>query len=164
MTKICTGYKIVLTASRQNDFIKMIFPNDSISVYAEQVGAGTGTLAPAGIKTILGVQSSQSGTASFSKIECGSNTIMKNYGKDFGFSAVSFVCEQPLTYSKTGNDSVSFIITYVPYNLVTQATSTAMTGGDILISTMLLFLLIFAITAALAKSLWQIQVWQRARL
>jgi hypothetical protein len=109
----------------------MQFPTDAITVYTEQVGAGSKVLIATGTKTILGVQSSQSGIASYSTISCGTTTIMKNYGKDFPFTPVNIVCNSAINYYKTGNDSVSFIVSYVNYNLSTFATTTTVSSSSL---------------------------------
>lgn len=93
------------------------FPDNAITIQHELVGAGSATLLATSTRTILGISIQQSGNASVSQLNCNGTVIAFNYGKDFPFNLINSVCNGPVQVSKTGNDSASFIITYVDYDI-----------------------------------------------
>lgn len=159
-----------------------MFPTDSISIYKELIGSSSSTLVTTYPTTIVGFSIQQSSVASESHILCGNTTIAKNYAKDFPFNKVNFLCNDTIGVSKTGQDSASFIVTYVPYNLRLTATSTAtiatstatttisistisgFTYGEVM--TIFLLLLLFTITffAELKKWIFGQKVENQAKL
>lgn len=97
-----------------------MFPSDAVSIYYEQVGAGSHTLVSGtNVKYVLGVQMQQSGVASDSILQCGSSVISRNYAKNLTFELTSYRCADIIQIVKTGNDNVSVEVTYVPRDIVT---------------------------------------------
>lgn len=102
-----------------------MFPFDAVTVYVEQIGAGTSTLVSGtGTKTILGLAIQQSNVSSYTQIACGSKIIAKNYSKDLPFMQISYYCDQPIYLFKTGNDDSATTLTYVARDIRTQKAST----------------------------------------
>jgi hypothetical protein len=93
-----------------------MFPYDTITLYRELAGPGSYVLVNnTDDKTILGVSVQQSATNSTSDVRCGSSDIfVRNYGKDFPYNQMSKQCTETITVEKTGNDSASFIVSYIP--------------------------------------------------
>ena len=159
---------------------KMQYPTDAISTTTEKTTSGSGLIVSTSTKTILGFQSNQSNIDVHATVKCGNIVIFQNYGGELQtyLSPLSIVCPSAIYYTKTTNNNIFFTLTYVPYDLSkistttsttigtsTIATSTSisilptMTAGEILLSTMIFFCLIFAVIYSLAKALWPIQVW-----
>jgi len=103
------------------------FPNDANTIYYELEGVGQAVLLSAKLRTILGATIQQSGTASDSYVRCGTQILFKNYAKDLNFSPVHYLCNDIISINKTGNDSASFKITYVDYNLASSTSDTIYT-------------------------------------
>ena len=111
-----------------------MYPIDAITINHELVGASSFTMLATSTNTILGISIQQSGNASITQLKCGSTVLALNYGKDFSFNAISYLCyDKNITVSKTGNDNSSIIITYVPYNIA-SSTSTATATSSIISS------------------------------
>ena len=111
-----------------------MYDYDTITVFHELVGAGSFTLAPAGEKTIVGASVQQSALNSASEVQCDGTTFLKNYGKDFPYNLISLYCPGILSVTKTGQDSASFVISYVPRKLSPvsiNAPLVASVSGDI---------------------------------
>lgn len=110
-----------------------MYPTDAITVTHEQVGAGSYTFVnDTQPKTILAIAMQQSGVASTTELYCGSTKIFVNYGKDFPQAQVQYFCDNTISLTKSGNDSSSVILTYLPRNIhqdlairVMQATPSA---------------------------------------
>jgi hypothetical protein len=104
-----------------------MYPVDAITIYRELVGPHTYTLVSGSSpKTILGVSIQQSATNSTSDVRCGASDIfVRNYGKDFPFNIINKICSADIVVEKTGQDSASFIITYVPRDVRTTQDATA---------------------------------------
>jgi|WetSurSiteA1Bulk_404760.scaffolds.fasta_scaffold24165_1 hypothetical protein len=92
------------------------------TVYHELSGPSNYQLLPAGNKWIVGVSIQQSGTASTSEIQCGTTTFVKNFGKDFPFNQLSYYCPSAINITKTGQDSATYILSYVPEQLYQTST------------------------------------------
>jgi hypothetical protein len=103
-----------------------MYPVDAITVYRELVGPGNYTLVSGSPpKTILGVSIQQSATNSTSDVRCGASDIfVRNYGKDFPFNEINKLCSADIIVEKTGQDSASFILTYVPRDVRTTQNAT----------------------------------------
>ena len=96
----------------------MMFPSDALTVHHELVGESSYTLVSGtSPKTILGISIQQSKDLSDSYLKCNDVIIAKNYAKDLPFNAVIYYCPYPISVSKTGQDSASFIVTYVNRNI-----------------------------------------------
>jgi hypothetical protein len=106
-----------------------MYTRDSISVYHELSGPSTYTIIPAGDNYIIGISIQQSGTASTSEISCGSTAIAKNYGKDFPFNETMMHCTEDVIVSKSGQDSASYVITYLPHDKFTQQLVASVSGS-----------------------------------
>lgn len=140
-----------------------MFPNDAVTVFHELVGVSNYQFLPTGTYTILGVSVQQSATNSTSELMCGNTTLVKNYGKDFPYNNVHFLCESTVSVQKTGQDSASFIITYVPYKIQTVSTTTPMvvngfTYGEILIIFVLLLMFSLSFFSELKNWLFGVYV------
>lgn len=131
-----------------------MFPIDAITFQHELQGAGSFTLSSS-TRTILGLSIQQSGVASNSWIECRGTIIAYNYSKDFGFNPMNYVCNGALTLSKTGQDSASFLITYVPRNIASTSASTTQLfiNGFSYGEVMTIMLLIFIFSAVFFSTL-----------
>jgi len=141
----------------------MIFPNDAVTIYHELVGVGSFTILPTGTYTILGVSIQQSGVASVSNVLCGGAVFIQNYGKDFPYNNIHHLCQSDVSVSKTGQDSSSFVITYVPYSMQTISTTTPIaingfTYGEILIVFMLLLMFSLSFFSELKNWLFGVYV------
>lgn len=108
-----------------------IYPFDAITLYHELIGPSTYTFVSGTTpKTILGVSVQQSATNSQSDIRCGPTDIfVRNYGKDFPFNILNKKCEQDIVIEKTGQDSASFIITYVPRYITNDTINASISGS-----------------------------------
>jgi len=96
------------------------FPYDAKTIYHELEGIGNSILLASSTRTILGLSIQQSGVASLSYIRCNGDIVAKNYAKDLPFNQISYLCNGNISVDKTGQDSASFLITYVNYNLASS--------------------------------------------
>jgi len=109
----------------------MTFPSDAQTLHSELVGPTTVTLVSGtSIKYVLGVSMQQSGTASQTSVSCGSSVIAINYGKDFAFNPMIYRCADAVIASKTGQDSSSVILTYVPRDVALEPALVASVSAD----------------------------------
>jgi hypothetical protein len=91
-----------------------MYPSDALTVQHELIGPTSYTLVSGtNAKTIIGLSIQQSGVASTSNLKCGTTVLALNYGKDLPYNNTSYYCSDNININKTGQDSSSFIITYV---------------------------------------------------
>lgn len=99
-----------------------MYPKDAVTLHHELSGPSSFTLVSGtNVKYILGLSMQQSGTASTSRILCGTAPIALNYGKDFSFNDIQYRCAGSIILDKTGQDSSSFIVTYVPRDILVDS-------------------------------------------
>lgn len=106
------------------------FPNDAKSAYFSVQGVTNMTVATGTIQkpyTILGVSMQQSNVASDTYLKCGTVTLAHNTATTLNFIPLSYVCNDVISLSKTGNDVASVIVTYVEYNLASSTSTTTST-------------------------------------
>lgn len=95
-----------------------MFPTDAITIQHELVGDSSYVMVSGtDKKTIIGISIQQSKDASTSQIRCGTTTLALNYAKDLPFNQVQYLCNDTINVTKTGQDSASFLITYVPRDI-----------------------------------------------
>jgi hypothetical protein len=94
-----------------------MFDSSVITLTHELSGVSSYTLVSGNsVKYIVGASIQQSQLSSTSVLMCGTTVIARNYGKDFPYNPLNYRCSEPINLSKTGQDSASFIISYVPYD------------------------------------------------
>jgi len=147
-----------------------MFPNGALTIFDEITGSGSDLIFDNGSSTVLAVTLSQSEPSNETEIQCGGDTIAKNYATTTYFHALlSAPCEESLTVENDGPGNVSFSIVYVPYLMSeTQphyepsqniATSTdisvygSMSAGEVILSVLLLILIVIELFKTLAQAL-----------
>ncbi len=109
-----------------------MFPYNAITETTEIDGIGSylfdnGSTSP---KTVIDISIQQSGSQSISTVECGTETVAVNYGKDLPNVLMNYVCNDVLQANKTGaGDTAFYMITYVPYDTHTGSSSVAYANG-----------------------------------
>lgn len=111
-----------------------MYNRDVATIYSEIAGPGSVQLLGAGDRFIVGASIQQSGVASTSEIQCGSSTFVKNYGKDFPYNQISFRCTSAINITKTGQDSASYILSYIPESSYRTSTGSMELGNNTSIS------------------------------
>lgn len=91
-----------------------MYDNDAITLFYEQSGAGSHEFIGSGVHTIISYSIQQSGQASDTLLKCGSTTFARNYAKDSTYNQVSIHCNEAISVTKTGNDSIFVSVTYIP--------------------------------------------------
>jgi len=103
-----------------------MYDPDAITITHELVGDGTYTLVDnSDVKYVVGVSIQQSKDLSTSWAYCGTNIFVRNYGKDFPYNQVHVRCTDPIVFQKTGNDSATIVLTYIPRDISIVATPSA---------------------------------------
>ena len=106
-----------------------MFSRDVTTVVHEQVGPGTFQFAPAGDNYIVGASIQQSGQASDTLIQCGTTTVLRNYARDIANIQMNYHCAGgAITLSKTGNDSVFAVVSYIPSSLFPHTLIASVSG------------------------------------
>jgi len=94
-----------------------MFPSDSITYTFELNGPMTVNFSNNnGPNTILSVAMQQSNVSSDTIVECDNDLVAKNYATNFSSVVMNKKCDNDIFVSKTGNDSATVIITYIPYH------------------------------------------------
>lgn len=102
-----------------------MYPNDAITAVQEISGVTTWVITNSGNYTVLAVAMQQQNNASNTIVKCGNDIVAKNYATNFSNVQMNYQCENNiLQVSKTGNDSSTVIVTYVPYLTGDYATTT----------------------------------------
>jgi len=148
--------------------------NDTITVFYELVGPTTVEVTDSGgPHTILGVAMQQSNVSSDTVVRCGTDVVAKNYATNFSNVEMNYQCDDDIIISKTGNDSASVILSYVPRFTGDYATSTqfgysptnnisttsdvqvygSISAGEAIIAIFLLIFLVLKIMEYLARGL-----------
>jgi len=151
-----------------------MFPNDAITFVTEISGATTNIFANDGDYTVLSVAMQQANNSSATQVKCGNNLIAKNYATNFSAVAMNYQCNSEiLQVVKTGNDSSTVIVTYIPYLTGNYSTTTqygynpssniastsdvqifgAISAGDIILASLLLIGILFTAMSTIAKGL-----------
>jgi len=148
-----------------------MYPTDAITIYDEINGNVTDTLVSgSNAKTVLGVSFQQENISSDTSLRCGTQIIAKNYATNLNYNPLSYVCYDTINILKTGNDSASVIVTYVPRDVsipllngengtTSVSTSTKVyimpyfTAGEMMISLFLFVLCVMLVMQYIAKGL-----------
>ena len=100
-------------------------PTDTVTLFNEVSGTGNTVLVSGTTgKTILGVAMQQQNVASDTDVRCGTTVIARNYATNFSYVPINKVCYDTINIQKTGNDTASVIVNYVPYDLSLMSTTT----------------------------------------
>jgi len=156
-----------------------MFQNDAITYVREISGVTTDIFTDSGDYTVLNVAMQQANNSSATQVLCGTDLIAKNYATNFGSVQMNYQCaDDILKISKTGNDSSTVIVTYVPYltgdySTTTQfgynpdgdiSTSTdvqifgSISAGELIISSILLMMVLFKGMELVARGLSGVQL------
>ena len=101
----------------------MIYPKDALTKTIIIQGVTDETLITKIPNTILAIRIQQSGIASETMVLCGVEPVALNYAKDFPISLVNYVCNDIVKVEKTGQDEAFISVTYVPYDISKNDTS-----------------------------------------
>lgn len=156
-----------------------MFQNDAVTYVTEISGVTTDIFTDSGDYTVLSVAMQQANNSSATQVKCGSDLIAKNYATNFSAVQMNYQCaDDILQISKTGNDSSTVIVTYVPYLTSDYSTTTqfgynpdgniasssevqifgAISAGELMICSILLMLVLFKGMELIARGLSGIQV------
>jgi len=151
-----------------------MYPNDAITFVTEISGVTTNIFTDNGDFTVLAVAMQQANNSSATQVKCGDNIVAKNYATNFANVTMNYQCpDNILQISKTGNDSSTVIVTYVPYLTSSYSTTTqfgynptsdiasssdiqvygAISAGELILSMFLLMMVTLKLFELLAKSL-----------
>lgn len=107
------------------------------------------TILPTSTRTVLGI-TLMTDTSNKTEILCGNTELFDNWGNNnIPFAAMQNVCNAAIRLVKTSNGAVATNITYIDGYIPTEtggtATTSIMTGGDMVISFFILLILFVAI-------------------
>jgi len=151
-----------------------MFQNDAVTYVTEISGVTTDIFTDSGNYTVLSVAMQQENNSSATQVKCGSDLIAKNYATNFSAVQMNYQCaDDILQISKTGNDSSTVIVTYVPYLTSDYSTTTqfgynpdgnisttsdvqvfgSISAGELIIASILLMGILFSAMASIARGL-----------
>lgn len=94
-----------------------MFPAGATTIQRYISGSTNIELVPAGENTLLGISMQQGNTASQTELRCGTTVVATNYSKDLQFVPLNYYCASSIRLDKTGQDTSSIILTYIPRDL-----------------------------------------------
>jgi hypothetical protein len=94
-----------------------VYDYDAVTKSHELMGPGSYELWGSGDRYIVGVSIQQSGVASTSELQCGTTSLVKNYGKDFPYNELNYHCTDAVNITKTGQDDANFVVTVIDQDL-----------------------------------------------
>lgn len=147
-----------------------MFPNSALTIYDEINGSGSDLIFDNGSSTILAFTLTQSEPSNVTELQCGGETLAKNYATTTNFSVLlSAPCTEGVTVENDGPGNVSFSLVYVPYlktevqpnyeptlNIATSSDIQvygSMSAGEAILSLLLLMLIVIELFKTLAQSL-----------
>jgi len=163
-----------LPSHKKNAIMRYMFQNDAVTFVTEISGATTNIFTDQGDYTVLMVSMQQANNSSATTIKCGNDLIAKNYATNFSAVPMNYQCtDDILQVQKTGNDSSTVIVTYVPYLTNNYSTTTqfgynpdgdisttsdvqvygAISAGELIIASILLMGIVFFAMSTIARAL-----------
>lgn len=152
-----------------------MLPIGTQTIHLYAVGNGTTMLVnDLTDKTILGVAMQQENTASLTTLRCGSDHVVTNYATNLSYIPMDYNCDESINVQKTGNDTASIIVNWLPFITDDYATSTynppteistssdviiygSMSAGEVLISFFLFIIIMVLATKTIAQGLSKVK-------